>query len=192
MSAPSPFDSTHPLQAPEEHSVDTEHVASSSGAAPKRTVVIAVDPSEHAANAVEWARHNFLRPTDRVVLVHVRPYQQIYMGDLAADLLSAVSSLEASARQSSHDLIRSYARTIMSAPGPNDDAVVPLAIEGFAIRGDARQDIVRKAQELKAAGVVMGSRGLGAVKRALLGSVSDYVVNHAGCPVVVVRPENTA
>jgi nucleotide-binding universal stress UspA family protein len=37
----------------------------------------------------------------------------------------------------------------------------------------------------------MGSRGLGGVRRALMGSVSDSVVRHAPCPVLVVRPEDT-
>ena len=36
---------------------------------------------------------------------------------------------------------------------------------------------------------VMGSRGLRGVRRALIGSVSDSVVRHAHCPVLVVRPE---
>jgi nucleotide-binding universal stress UspA family protein len=34
---------------------------------------------------------------------------------------------------------------------------------------------------------VMGSRGHGGVRRALMGSVSDSVVRHAHCPVLVVR-----
>jgi len=37
--------------------------------------------------------------------------------------------------------------------------------------------------------IVMGSRGLGGVRRALMGSVSDSVVRHAHCPVLVVRQE---
>jgi nucleotide-binding universal stress UspA family protein len=38
--------------------------------------------------------------------------------------------------------------------------------------------------------IVLGSRGLGGVKRALMGSVSDSVVRHAHCPVLVVRKED--
>jgi nucleotide-binding universal stress UspA family protein len=34
----------------------------------------------------------------------------------------------------------------------------------------------------------MGSRGRGGIKRALLGSVSDYVVRNAHCSVVITRP----
>ena len=47
--------------------------------------------------------------------------------------------------------------------------------------------IVDLAEELGAGLIVMGSRGLGGVRRALLGSVSDSVVRHAHCPVLVVR-----
>jgi nucleotide-binding universal stress UspA family protein len=35
----------------------------------------------------------------------------------------------------------------------------------------------------------VGSRGLGGIRRALMGSVSDSVVRHAHCPVLVVRKE---
>jgi nucleotide-binding universal stress UspA family protein len=34
---------------------------------------------------------------------------------------------------------------------------------------------------------VMGSRGHGRIRRALMGSVSDSVVRHAPCPVTIVR-----
>jgi nucleotide-binding universal stress UspA family protein len=47
--------------------------------------------------------------------------------------------------------------------------------------------IVGLAEELGAGLIVMGSRGLGGVRRALLGSISDSVVRHAHCPVMVVR-----
>ena len=50
-------------------------------------------------------------------------------------------------------------------------------------------EIVRLAEELGAGIVVVGSRGRGGVRRALLGSVSDSVVRHAPCPVLVVRKE---
>jgi nucleotide-binding universal stress UspA family protein len=53
--------------------------------------------------------------------------------------------------------------------------------------GKADEHIVVLAEELGADLIVMGSRGLGGVKRALMGSVSDSVVRHAHCPVLVVR-----
>jgi nucleotide-binding universal stress UspA family protein len=55
--------------------------------------------------------------------------------------------------------------------------------------GQVDLEIVALAEELQADLIVMGSRGLGGVRRALMGSVSDSVVRHAHCPVLVVRPE---
>ena len=55
--------------------------------------------------------------------------------------------------------------------------------------GEVALEIVALAEELQADLIVMGSRGLGGVRRALMGSVSDSVVRHAHCPVLVVRPE---
>jgi nucleotide-binding universal stress UspA family protein len=55
--------------------------------------------------------------------------------------------------------------------------------------GEVALEIVALAEELGADLIVMGSRGLGGVRRALMGSVSDSVVRHAHCPVLVVRPK---
>ncbi len=49
------------------------------------------------------------------------------------------------------------------------------------------QVIVNVANEEKANMIVMGTRGMGKIRRTLLGSVSDYVVHHAACPVVICR-----
>jgi nucleotide-binding universal stress UspA family protein len=55
--------------------------------------------------------------------------------------------------------------------------------------GQVDLEILALAEELGADLIVMGSRGLGGVRRALMGSVSDSVVRHAHCPVLVVRPD---
>jgi nucleotide-binding universal stress UspA family protein len=53
--------------------------------------------------------------------------------------------------------------------------------------GAPDEEIVRLAEAIGAGLIVMGSRGRGGVKRALMGSVSDSVVRNAHCPVTVVR-----
>jgi nucleotide-binding universal stress UspA family protein len=53
--------------------------------------------------------------------------------------------------------------------------------------GGAAEEIVAFAEEIGAGLLVLGSRGRGRMRRALLGSVSDAVVRHARCPVMVVR-----
>jgi nucleotide-binding universal stress UspA family protein len=53
--------------------------------------------------------------------------------------------------------------------------------------GKADEEIVSLAQNLGAGMIVMGSRGHGRIRRALMGSVSDSVVRHAHCPVTILR-----
>jgi nucleotide-binding universal stress UspA family protein len=64
------------------------------------------------------------------------------------------------------------------------------AVGGAYFRvGNAAAEIVAQAEESGAGLVVLGSRGLGAMRRSLMGSVSDSVVRHAPCPTLVVREE---
>ena len=53
--------------------------------------------------------------------------------------------------------------------------------------GEPAREIVHLAEDLGAGLIVVGSRGRGGMRRALMGSVSDAVVRHAHCPVMVVR-----
>jgi len=53
--------------------------------------------------------------------------------------------------------------------------------------GRPDDQIVRVSEEVGAGLIIIGSRGRGGVRRALMGSVSDSVVRHAHCPVLVVR-----
>jgi nucleotide-binding universal stress UspA family protein len=55
--------------------------------------------------------------------------------------------------------------------------------------GKPDEQIVDLAEEIGAGLIVMGSRGLGGIRRALMGSVSDSVVRHAHCPVLIVRAQ---
>ena len=53
--------------------------------------------------------------------------------------------------------------------------------------GDPAKMILTYSKESDADLIVMGSRGLGAIKQIIMGSVSQYLVTHAECPVLVVR-----
>jgi nucleotide-binding universal stress UspA family protein len=55
--------------------------------------------------------------------------------------------------------------------------------------GRAAEEIVNLGEEIGVSLVIIGSRGRGGIRRALLGSVSDSVIRHAHCPVLVVRSE---
>ena len=83
--------------------------------------------------------------------------------------------------EESRELLRKQSLRVKAAGG---------TVAGAHLRmGQVALEIVALAEELGAGLIVMGSRGLGGVRRALMGSVSDSVVRHAHCPVLVVRQE---
>ncbi|HEY8238985.1 MAG TPA: universal stress protein, partial [Candidatus Limnocylindrales bacterium] len=73
-----------------------------------------------------------------------------------------------------------------------DEACTSLEAAGRIVRrsvhvGRAGSVIVDEASAMRAELIVVGSRGLGPMKSMVLGSVSAEVVDHAPCPVLVVR-----
>jgi nucleotide-binding universal stress UspA family protein len=62
------------------------------------------------------------------------------------------------------------------------------AVEAHLLIGRPDAAIVWLAEKLGVGLIVMGNRGDGRMRRVLLGSVSDSVVRHAHCPVLVMRP----
>jgi nucleotide-binding universal stress UspA family protein len=62
-----------------------------------------------------------------------------------------------------------------------------VTVDFLVWEGDAGEAIIDAAQAEGADMIVVGSHGRGAVGRFLIGSVSDHVVRHASCPVLVVR-----
>ena len=69
-------------------------------------------------------------------------------------------------------------KTVAALPGDN--------IETRIVEGSPGRALCALASEIAADSIIMGTRGRGGIKRALLGSVSDYVVRNAPCPVLVV------
>jgi nucleotide-binding universal stress UspA family protein len=86
-----------------------------------------------------------------------------------------------------HELFKkegqSHLERCLESSGAAQSAV---AVEPRLVKGDARHVLCRAANSADM--LVVGSRGLGAVRSLLLGSVSMYCVHHAACPVVIVPP----
>jgi nucleotide-binding universal stress UspA family protein len=57
--------------------------------------------------------------------------------------------------------------------------------------GEVAEEVIGLAEELEADLIVVGTRGRSVIGRALMGSVSDSVVRHARCPVVMARSQET-
>lgn len=157
-----------------------------------RTIVIALDSSPSSENAFEWACSNFIRPNDNdlIVLATVREpvlvpgaygkhiiiifefifeYNQTGLGYM--DFGDYIAEAEEQSRLKAHALVKRYGQKILqrfnlpAASGPD----AKLTVKGIVMRGDPRDELVRKTQELNAVALVLGSRGLGAFKRAFLG-----------------------
>ncbi|OPL21262.1 hypothetical protein AM593_06132, partial [Mytilus galloprovincialis] len=67
---------------------------------------------------------------------------------------------------------------------PNNEWIKGEIVRAFGEPGPA---ILDKAKELKASFIVTGSRGLGKLRKTLLGSVSSYLLHHAHIPIVVCK-----
>ena len=65
-------------------------------------------------------------------------------------------------------------------------------LECSVVRGNPAAEIISAAEGPGVGLVVLGARGLGTIKRWLLGSVSERVLHHAKCPVLVVPPSPTS
>jgi nucleotide-binding universal stress UspA family protein len=144
-----------------------------------RRILLATDGSEEAELAAMRAV-DLADATDselHVVHVGVVPiFLKSYPGTLGY-----YEKLYVQIEEESRQLLRELSWRVKAAGG---------TVAGTHLRmGQVALEIVALAEELQADLIVMGSRGLGGVRRALMGSVSDSVVRHAHCPVLVVRPE---
>ncbi|HSK84905.1 MAG TPA: universal stress protein [Rubrobacter sp.] len=100
-----------------------------------------------------------------------------------------VVDLKAAADPRLRQPLRERARELLDAQETRMREAGGVIATRHLIEGQPDREIVRLAEKIGAGLIVTGSRGLGGVRRALMGSVSDTVVRHAHCPVMVVRPE---
>lgn len=140
-------------------------------------VLLATDGSGDAAAAAGWLRHFPLGSDTQVLVVSVAflPPSPITFPQLR-ELQTAVLAEAAAACEA--------ARGRLAARWTRVDTRVE--------EGEARERILRVAEEWSPDLAVVGSRGLGGVGRALLGSVSLAVARHAAGPVLVTRGEPRA
>lgn len=57
----------------------------------------------------------------------------------------------------------------------------------ISLAGDSGSIIIERAEKLEVSMILMGSRGLGTIKSVLMGSVSNYVLHHSKCPVMIIH-----
>lgn len=150
-------------------------------ARPLRTVTVGLDGSAYAADALAFFSALPL-PADLtahlVAVVEPVRYPSSAPEMLSGALIAAVRQEEDSRRQQlaavlgdAGEALRSRLRAVTSA--------TPL--------GSPADALIRDAARTDSDLIVVGSRGMGAMKRIMLGSVSESVLRHAACPVLIAR-----
>ena len=142
-------------------------------------VLIATDGSPSSLAAARKAGE-ILRAADRVTLVSVLTEVP---GDDAGGIEGSVYSAGEQDQLWKQEMAEAGEEIERTAA-----ALTSTRIDKRIEVGDVGGTVCRVAAELNVDVIVVGSHGRGALSRILLGSVSEQVVRHAPCPVLVVRP----
>lgn len=145
-------------------------------------VLLCADGSSHSLAA--------LRSGLALLGEHVEPVVVTVVHE--PDLMAVTGTGFASGVLSSEEFDREVATAHQGGADLVATVQADLGIEGSAshlLTGQPGPAICDLASSLDAAAIVIGSRGHGGIRRAVLGSVSDHVVRHAPCTVVVTGPE---
>ncbi len=143
-------------------------------------ILLATDGSEEAASAARTAA-DIAEKTDSELHVVLVGLSASYVGMGPAEIADIPAPRQEELNEEARGLLNEQLKRIEAAGGSVTQAHLRV--------GRPDEEIVALAEELGAGLIVMGSRGLGGIRRALMGSVSDSVVRHAHCPVLVVRRE---
>lgn len=140
-------------------------------------ILVAYDGSPHSKKAIEKAAE-FLAVESRIEAHIVNVIQpphvevhRVYGVNLSQDLYQEMLEVSQKTIEEARELLAEY-----------EDAC-----HFKQLNGKAYQEILNYAEENEIDLIILGSRGLGAIKGMLLGSVSQNVVQHASCDVLVVK-----
>ncbi|ESO85185.1 hypothetical protein LOTGIDRAFT_167972 [Lottia gigantea] len=113
---------------------------------------------------------------NEVIVAHCPDYKNVVKSPIMSTDKSLINALLKQEEAEVEIIIQKIKEKISSAG---------LNCRLLRLTGDAGNAIVKTAENEKADCVVTGTRGLGTVRRTLLGSVSDYIIHHSHVPVLV-------
>jgi nucleotide-binding universal stress UspA family protein len=139
-------------------------------------ILLATDGSAEAKLATTTAADLAQRTNSELHVVTVGPDYPLYeLPEHPADFEDVLREQ----RREANEVLEQQVKRVEESGG--------TVSESHLREGRADEEIVVLAQNIGAGMIVMGSRGQGRIRRALMGSVSDSVVRHAHCPVTIVR-----
>ncbi|KAL9230815.1 hypothetical protein vseg_006115 [Gypsophila vaccaria] len=154
-------------------------------------VMVGLDESEGSLYSLNWVLNNVLSTTNNIIqedapnmvyLVHVNPPFQSYVYPAGPVVYTTTMVLDSVKQAQEHISAAIFSRALRSCQEKS------IKAQTLAMRGDPKEMICQAAEQMHVDLLVVGSRGLGMLKRAFLGSVSDYCAHHAHCPVLIVKP----
>lgn len=143
-------------------------------------ILLASDGTSHSRAALEMVKKFDLSEEDEIKIVTVVDMAVPYTVDIYGANLPASVELEKAARENA-DKILETSRQIISEMGGG------VQVSSEVLYGSPESRIVETAENMVADLIIVGSHGYNRWERLLLGSVSDSVVHHAPCSVLVVR-----
>ncbi len=144
-------------------------------------ILLATDGTKHSDSAVETIKNFQFSETDEIKIVSVVDMALPLAIDIYAGYVPTTSEIETTARENAEKVLETTSqkiREIVSA-----DVFISTEI----LFGSPESHIVETAEKFGADLIIVGSHGYNRWERLLLGSVSDSVVHHAPCSVLVVR-----
>lgn len=143
-----------------------------------KKLLVPLDGSVRAKVAAEHALDLAKCMDAEVLFFHVIPALPPYVNKYSDRLGGAYQQI--------HDELQATGEGIMEQ-ARNEFGKYGVKMDIKVIWGNPAMEICREAKEGRYELIVMGSRGLGEIKGYLMGSVSNRVVRHASCPVLIVR-----
>ena len=141
-------------------------------------VLIAVDESAAAQSVLDVAMAFPLPEEVEASVVSVCPVPDLH--SLASALPAAINEMVDGCRSDAEQVVdQAKQRLVSRFPG----------VQTIVESGHPAQSLLKAIHKQHSDLVFIGARGMGTMDRLLLGSVSDRVVRHAHCSVVVVRPQ---
>ena len=139
------------------------------------TILLATDGSEEAELAASTAADLSERTDSELHIIHVGEVPFVYHPERHGGYHVDYERAETQARE----LLEAQVEKMKAAGATLTQAHLKM--------GRADEEIVELAASMGVGLIVMGTRGHGRIRRALMGSVSESVVRHAHCPVTIVR-----
>jgi len=141
----------------------------------KGKILVPVDGSESSNEALSYAIDLTMRYSARITLVHVAPYPTIFTGVTTTTTTVLTDSMLV---QNGNQILSDCLRVVEK---------IGVQANTQLLRGHPGMNIVQYAKDKAFDLIVMGNRGLSGISRFVMGSVSHYVVDHAQCPVTIVK-----